>query len=1051
VTDGTDAGAEIRTFLIADVRGYTRFTHTHGDEAAARLAGRFAEVVREQVEARAGRVVELRGDEALCVFGSPRSALRAAVDLQRRCAEEMRADPSLPLGVGIGIDAGEAVAVAGGYRGGALNLAARLCSVAGRGEVLVSDGVVHLARRTDDITYVDRGLRSFKGLDEPVRVLQVKLDLDLPDEDRPAARPRLSRIRMIGVGVAGVAFLAVLVGIAVNMIRGGQFHRRLGANVIGIVDASGHVVGDVPLTGTPAGIAAGAGSVWATIGDRGEVVRIDPQAHIIVDTIPLPKATPAGIALGGGGVWVADSGGGRVVWINPSDTGAVRRIRVGQGPGPIAFGYGAAWVVNTTDATLQRIDASSYAVSRPVAVGGAPSAVAVGGGWVWVSDAGSSSVVKVDPKTLQIVGRLQVGNDPAAVAYGGGSLWVANAADGTVTRLDPATQQGETIPVGAGPSAISYGNGGTWVATTSGVVRIAPSLRVTSTPTGAVPLASVEAGDRVWVAALPAPSTHRGGTLRVAYATQDFGPGLGPFDPAVAPYADHWQMLSMVGDGLVTYRKAGGTTGLQVVPDLALAMPAIGDGGRTYTFQLRSGIRYSNGRPVRASDFRYAIERALSPAALRIASRGYYQSILFSHIVGYAACRAHPSTCSLAAGIQADDATGTITIHLTTPDPALPQKLATTFAHLVPPGSPPPDSGRPVPGTGPYRIAQLLRDGRQGVVLVRNAHFREWSAAAQPAGYPDEIRYVHYPGAEAELTAVERGNADVMVDQPPPDRFPELASRYATLAHAVAGLETEYVSLNTGVRPFSSLAARRAVNFAVNRAALAHILGGRSAFVPTCQVLPPGMFGYAPYCPYTAGPTVGGTWTGPDLTTARKLVAASGTRGARVVLWAWGGSSARPLVPAIVRTLDRIGYRASAHVTPPSGQGYGEWNAAATDSTRRVSAVLSGWAADYPNPIDFLDLLLSCRSFVPGTVGNLNSAEFCDPRLDRLISQAEATQVRNPARGAQLWQAADRAAVNQAPWAPLLNDVTTDVLSPRAHNYQHNPEWSTLLDQLWVR
>jgi adenylate cyclase len=149
VTEGTDAPAEIRTFLIADVRGYTRFTQSHGDEAGAALAARFAEVVHEVVEARGGRVVELRGDEALCVFTAPRSALRAAVDLQRRCAAEMRADPSLPLGIGIGIDAGEAVPVAGGYRGGALNLAARLCSVAKRGEVLISDGVVHLARRTD--------------------------------------------------------------------------------------------------------------------------------------------------------------------------------------------------------------------------------------------------------------------------------------------------------------------------------------------------------------------------------------------------------------------------------------------------------------------------------------------------------------------------------------------------------------------------------------------------------------------------------------------------------------------------------------------------------------------------------------------------------------------------------------------------------------------------------------------------------------------------------------------------------------------------------------
>jgi len=312
VTDGTDAPAEIRTFLIADVRGYTRFTQTHGDEAAARLAGRFAEVVREQVEARAGRVVELRGDEALCVFGAPRAALRAAVDLQRRCADEVRADPSLPLGIGIGIDAGEAIPVAGGYRGGALNLAARLCSTARRGEVLVSDGVVHLARRTDDITYVDRGFQSFKGFDEPVHVLQVRFDLDLPEEEKPPAAPWWTPMRVASIAVAGIALLAILVAIAATAIGGPHYRSRFGTNVVGMLDTSGHILGDVPVGGKPAGIAAGAGSVWVTVGDRGQVVRIDPRAHVVIDTIPLHAKTPAGIAVGGGGVWVADSGAGRV-------------------------------------------------------------------------------------------------------------------------------------------------------------------------------------------------------------------------------------------------------------------------------------------------------------------------------------------------------------------------------------------------------------------------------------------------------------------------------------------------------------------------------------------------------------------------------------------------------------------------------------------------------------------------------------------------------------------------------------------------------------------
>jgi WD40 repeat protein/class 3 adenylate cyclase len=166
--------AGIKTFLIADVRGYTRFTQARGDEAAARLATRFAELAREAIEAAGGTLVELRGDEALAVFDSARQALRAASDLQERFVEETVADPSLPLAVGIGLDAGEAVPVDGGYRGGALNLAARLCSLAGPGEVLASPGVAHLARKVEGLEYVERGAVRLKGLEQPVEVVAVR-------------------------------------------------------------------------------------------------------------------------------------------------------------------------------------------------------------------------------------------------------------------------------------------------------------------------------------------------------------------------------------------------------------------------------------------------------------------------------------------------------------------------------------------------------------------------------------------------------------------------------------------------------------------------------------------------------------------------------------------------------------------------------------------------------------------------------------------------------------------------------------------------------------
>ena len=187
-TPPDETAEEIRTFLIADVRGYTVFTQERGDEAAATLAARFADIVREQVEARDGSVIELRGDEALAVFRSPRQAIRTAVELQARLLQETLATPDLPLPVGIGLDAGEAVQVEGGYRGGALNLASRLCGQAGPGEILCSQSVVHLARAVDGISYVDRGELHLKGLSDPVHVLAIASDgIDVAERMRALA------------------------------------------------------------------------------------------------------------------------------------------------------------------------------------------------------------------------------------------------------------------------------------------------------------------------------------------------------------------------------------------------------------------------------------------------------------------------------------------------------------------------------------------------------------------------------------------------------------------------------------------------------------------------------------------------------------------------------------------------------------------------------------------------------------------------------------------------------------------------------------------------
>ena len=177
----------VRSFLVADIRGYTSYTAAHGDEAAARLVEHFATLVSDGVTAWSGTLVELRGDEALAAFELPRSALRAAVELQTAFADESREHVELPLNVGIGLDAGEAVPVGDGFRGAALNRAARLCSAAEAGQTFASEGLIHLAGPVSDIEYAaPREIRA-KGLDEPVGVVAVTATRDDMSARGPAA------------------------------------------------------------------------------------------------------------------------------------------------------------------------------------------------------------------------------------------------------------------------------------------------------------------------------------------------------------------------------------------------------------------------------------------------------------------------------------------------------------------------------------------------------------------------------------------------------------------------------------------------------------------------------------------------------------------------------------------------------------------------------------------------------------------------------------------------------------------------------------------------
>ena len=524
--------------------------------------------------------------------------------------------------------------------------------------------------------------------------------------------------------------------------------------------------------------------------------------------------------------------------------------------------------------------------------------IAVGGGGVWITNDAGANVLRLDVKAGVITDTVGVGNGPAALAFGAGSLWVANDIDGTVSRIDPASKRvTATIAVGNGAGALTFARDHLWVTSEFGgmLVQLDPQSNsvVRSLPVAERPTAVVEGDGRLWVMAGASGSAHRGGTLRVSETTS-----FDSFDPALAYTPASWSLLIMTNDGLTGFKRVGGAEGGRLVPDLAAYLPAPTEGGRAYRFELRPDVRYSTGALVRPEDFRRALERVF---ALGSPGSGYYVNIR-----GAKACQKRPKRCDLSDGIVVDAVANSVTFHLVAPDPEFLYKLALPFAYAVPAETPLRASTRPLPATGPYAVVAYTGTSLQ---LTRNPRFREWSRAAQPDGYPDEIVVsYHEDSSDAEVTRVLRGETDLLKGNVPADRLDELATRYPGRLHLNRLHQTIYVFLNTRVRPFDDVRVRRAVNYALDRELFAGLIGGRLA-QPVCHIVPPNFAGYVPYCPYTARPSPDGRWSGPDLDEARRLVAASGTKGERIVVW---------IEPGLARSGGQVPGGAAA---PPGLQG----------------------------------------------------------------------------------------------------------------------------------
>jgi len=843
--------------------------------------------------------------------------------------------------------------------------------------------------------------------------------------------------------VSAVAIVAVAIAVPAGIQRLQRGLPGVDADAIGTLDLDGRISSQAPLGDMPGGIASGADAVWVAMSGTDQVARLDPEGGTVTERIDV-QDNPTGVAFGDGAVWVTNSDARSVSRIDPASNRAVEHIDVGNAPTAIAYGDGALWVANTLDGTIAKIDASSGEV-RTFPVGAEPTGVALGARSVWVVDQASGNVVRMDPSTGERR-NISVGAGPSGIAFDGTDIWVANSQAGTVMKISPASNEVTgTLETGGSPSQVAAAGGQVWIGDpgTNTVIRIDTDdggSIAGRTDIGNTPRAIATDGDNIWVTTRASATSHRGGTLTVESSS-----GPGGIDPNAVWDSFAYAITSQTNDGLLGYARVNGTAGSALVPDLAKSLPSSTDGGRTYAFDLRDGIRYSDGSRVVASDVRASIERVFRIGTGPVDYLGALQG----------ADDCGDEACDLSSGIEVDDAAGTVTFHLTRPDPGFLDALALPAMAIVP-ASTPTTLIRKEPfaaATGPYMIDSFVAGGPDPdkgnpgeVHLVRNPYFNEWSRIAQPTGFPEDIVIRFGLPLDSATSHVEEGQADVLLDTPDPAKWNEISTRFSSRIHPYTNIAFYYAFLNTQVEPFDHLAVRRAVNLAVDRTEMAALVGPNGLLGTggpvACQVLPPNTPGYAPYCPYTHDGTTDG---GPDMAKAERLVDASGTRGRRVTVWSSAVFAKAGRYLASV--LADLGYETTTKVIEDGNEFFGY----VSDSSNRVQVGMTGWQLDTPDAAGVFGPTLSCDGFVPHSAfDNHNLSGFCDAAIDRQIRAAARLSVADPPRSNALWTKIDRAVVDQAPWVTFTTPAGYILVSERVGNVQHNPVLGTLLGQMWV-
>ncbi len=476
-----------------------------------------------------------------------------------------------------------------------------------------------------------------------------------------------------------------------------------------------------------------------------------------------------------------------------------------------------------------------------------------------------------------------------------------------------------------------------------------------------------------------------GGTLNATYASfPDY------MDPQLSYTAEGWTAMAEVYVPLLTYKHAAGEEGSEVVPGLAKELPEISPDGKTYTLFLRPGLKYSNGEPVKASDFTNAVERMFK---LNSGGSPFYTTIVGAEKFAETKQGGIP-------GIKTDDKTGEIKITLTAPRGTFTNELGLLFVAPVPPGTPDEDeSANPPPGTGPYMITSST-PGR-GWEYARNPYWAKANEKAMPeypSGTVDAAKVTVIRNPQTQVDDIIQGKYDWMQNPPPSSRYPQVKSKFeGTQFRVEPTISTYYFWMNTTEPPFDDVKVRQAVNYAVDSRALERIYAGQ--IKGTQQILPPGMPGYQKLNLYPH-----------DLEKAKEMIEEANPSDMDITVWTDTESPNNEAGEYYEGVLSELGFNTTLKIL--NADNY--FTVIGNLSTPNLDTGWSDWFQDYPHPNDFFQPMLAGESILETNNGNF--AQIANPALDKKITELGEEQLGPEQEEA--YAQLDKEYMEEAPWAP---------------------------------